>query len=1054
MSEYFNKQAHWYEGRVLADRYVLKRLLGQGGQCQVWLAEDLRLKRAVAVKMLRTDRGWRSGVLERFLLEAEITAQLNHPGIPSVHDLGFLDDDMPFLVMRIVEGQTLKEIVEKVWGQAGHLRQPAQEEIAKLLAIFEQVCQTLGYAHSQGVIHRDLKPSNVMVGAHGEVQVMDWGLAKNLKFRFASEPQPISKGAVLPETVQMDNVPENETSDWGSGVRTETGTVLGTPAYMPPEQAAGEIGKLDARSDVFGLGAMLCEMLTGQPPYVGTSAHEVRLQAVRWQIQPAWERLDRSPASSEWIAVCKRCLSFSPEDRFSDAAALAETVVRLRQAAEQRAQQAERERTAALVRENEQRKRRRLLLSLGGALLAVMAMATVLVSWKWKEANRAAEAERLARLETQQRHEIAEYHRQRAEQALLAEQQARHAEQSARRAEHRAREAVLKVLSEFTDDSLDNFLLQVTEWSETEQAFLERISKHFNTLAQVRGEDVPSRRLRAEGFLRLGIIQYRLRHLQEAESALHSAISQLEALLEYAPGEVTTCKSSLAKACLVLGYVYRYQYRISLSWQAYCRGWQLNRELVEKQPHDIPILNSYALSCRLVAGSLDLRGQPQLADCALLDALDACQRALTLAPESSNAKLRYAELLRQLASRFLESGRHHEAESFARMALALSEELWVRSKQSALALSTLAESYELHARCLKQLGRSQEAEQEIVTSVDMCRRLASDFPANPRYQETLADALVRYSLWLRQNRNNQESETLFQEALSLRESLARRYPQVPHYSRELASIYSIKAIRLVNARRYDVAEQYYLRSVQIYQDLVERYPDWPTVREDLARNLERLGRLLVLRKRYSEALERFREAQARIESLYAKLPFEVNYRHWLGLLQTLQAEALLASNAHGQQARDHLEQAQRLLLSALEAQPRDQDYRSDWRRLLGVVVLWECVQGQHVASCNVARQIAQLGYDVADDAYAAAAALSKAHSWLAEHRAHDPNLEDVLEQLGQTAVAILRSAVQDLQHSPERLAAFTKRLQSSAQLRAIRLRADFQELLQALPPSE
>lgn len=157
------------------------------------------------------------------------------------------------------------------------------DEQAQLLGIFEQVCQTMAYAHSRGVVHRDLKPANIMVGALGEVQVMDWGLAKVL-----------SEGGVADERKSLDKHQEvsiirtrrSEGSDVSGSVGSETnmGSVMGTPAYMPPEQAPGEIDRLDDRADVFGLGAILGEILTGKPPYIGKDGMEIFRQATRGKV--------------------------------------------------------------------------------------------------------------------------------------------------------------------------------------------------------------------------------------------------------------------------------------------------------------------------------------------------------------------------------------------------------------------------------------------------------------------------------------------------------------------------------------------------------------------------------------------------------------------------------------------------------------------------------------------------------------------------------------------------------------------------------------------------
>src|SRR6516164_6002295 len=153
-------------------RYALKKLLGQGGMGDVWLARDRRLRRLVAVKVMQERWLGNANAVRRFVEEAQLTSQLQHPGIPPVYETGALPDGRPYFCMKVVKGRTLAALLAE--------RRTPGDDLPRLLGAFEQVCQAVAYAHSKGVIHRDLKPQNVMVGAFGEVQVMDWGLAKDL----------------------------------------------------------------------------------------------------------------------------------------------------------------------------------------------------------------------------------------------------------------------------------------------------------------------------------------------------------------------------------------------------------------------------------------------------------------------------------------------------------------------------------------------------------------------------------------------------------------------------------------------------------------------------------------------------------------------------------------------------------------------------------------------------------------------------------------------------------------------------------------------------------
>ncbi len=204
--------------------YELIDEIGHGGMGVVYRARDTALDRDVAVKLLSEHHPPDSIHAQRFLNEVRITGQLQHPGIPAVHQVGRLTDGRPFLVMKLIKGSTLEAIL--------NLRTDPSADHPRLLAIFEVVCQAVGYAHAHRVIHRDLKPANVMVGAFGEVQVMDWGLAKALGEESPATADTLGTEQTRAWTTQVSPTPE-------SGSHTQAGSMVGTPAFIPPEQAVG-----------------------------------------------------------------------------------------------------------------------------------------------------------------------------------------------------------------------------------------------------------------------------------------------------------------------------------------------------------------------------------------------------------------------------------------------------------------------------------------------------------------------------------------------------------------------------------------------------------------------------------------------------------------------------------------------------------------------------------------------------------------------------------------------------------------------------------------------
>jgi serine/threonine-protein kinase len=292
-------------------RYTLMRLHAQGAIGQVWLAHDPDLGRDVALKELRTERQGHPQARARFLEEACITGQLQHPGIVPVHELARSQDGQPFYTMRMVGGRTLAEAI-KEYHQKRQTRQAGPLELRALLGDFVAVCNAVAYAHSRGVLHRDLKPSNVVLGDFGEVVVLDWGLAKLL-----SEQRGVSPPVAEADTwvsVSLD----------GSHDETVQGQVLGTPAYMAPEQAEGWLDQLGPATDVYGLGAILYEVLTGQPPFSGGPMHEVLRRVAREEPPRPRQHVPETPAALE--AVCLKALARKPAQRYATARELATEV--------------------------------------------------------------------------------------------------------------------------------------------------------------------------------------------------------------------------------------------------------------------------------------------------------------------------------------------------------------------------------------------------------------------------------------------------------------------------------------------------------------------------------------------------------------------------------------------------------------------------------------------------------------------------------------------------------------------------------------------------------
>jgi len=290
------------------EKYLLVREVGRGGMGIIVSTMDTDIRREVAMKLMRKGSKARDENVIRFLEEAQIQGQLEHPSICPVHELGIDKNGQIYFTMKMIKGKSLGDIIRKA--RKDPLYRQEYLSNTKALNLFQKICEGMAFAHSRGVIHRDLKPDNIMVGDFGEVYIMDWGLAKII-------------GRDDPRTGSLR---VRETADDGEPLKTLDGSVIGTPAYMPPEQARGLVNEMDEQSDIYSLGAVLYELLTLEAPFFGRTPAEIIQYVITTKPYYPSRRDTEHNISPELDVIVMKCLEKEKPKRYRNIAELKEDI--------------------------------------------------------------------------------------------------------------------------------------------------------------------------------------------------------------------------------------------------------------------------------------------------------------------------------------------------------------------------------------------------------------------------------------------------------------------------------------------------------------------------------------------------------------------------------------------------------------------------------------------------------------------------------------------------------------------------------------------------------
>jgi tetratricopeptide (TPR) repeat protein len=800
--------------------YQILGQIGQGGMGVVYHARDCSLDRPVALKFLQARFASDPSAARRFLYEAQITGQLQHPGIPAVHQVGTLPDGRPFLVMKLIQGRTLAELLREQGPGAG-----------RWLAVFEAVCQSVGYAHSQNLIHRDLKPSNIMVGPFGEVQVMDWGLAKWLVGPVEVDPKTDETD---PEATSPRRPGE---TPWTPAERTRAGSVLGTPAYMSPEQAIGAVDRLDRRSDVFGLGAILCALLTGKPPFVGSDGESTRQLAAQAKLDDAFARLDGCGAEPELITLAKRCLSAEQDERPADAGVVADAVAQLRRQAEDRARQAELERARVQVQANEQRKRRRLLLAASGVLIAVLLAGVVGTALGLLGADR-------ARREEARQKEQAEKQRNEAQQAR----------DLARQRYHLALDAFHQMVG-----SIQNKLETRAATQDLRKDLLENARRGLRTLLrEAERQDQPDSTL-VVSHLRMGDVELILGNTRTARKEYETGHQLARRLAEADPNNAEA-QRDLSISFDKLGNVTLQQGESKEALVFYQKGLEICQRLAQADPKN-------ALAQRDLSVSFDKMGDLTLQMGQTRAAGDLYQKALEVREHLAQADLNNAEAQRDLSISFdklgnvtLQLGKTSEALDYYRKALKVRQRLAQADPNNTEAQRDLSVSFNKLGNVTLQMGKIKEALAFYQNLLEVSQRLALADPKNALAQRDLSISYHKLGDVTLQMGQTREALVYYQKFSQISQTLADADPNNAQAQRTLSISFDKLGDVTLRLRQTKEALAFYQKGLEICQRLAQADPNNTNAKRDLRNSFIKMGDVTARLGQAREALEFYQKA--------------------------------------------------------------------------------------------------------------------------------------------------------------------------------------------------
>jgi len=822
-------------------RFRVLRPHAKGGLGAVFVALDTELHREVALKQILDQHADDPISRQRFLLEAEITGGLEHPGIVPVYGLGTYADGRPYYAMRFVHGDSLKEAIDHFHADEALKHDPGVRTLARLALLrrFVDVCNAVGYSHSRGILHRDLKPANVILGRHGETLVVDWGLAK-----------PVGRSEPGPDGAERTLVPSSSSGS----AETLPGSALGTPAYMSPEQAGGELDRLGPRSDVDSLGATLYCLLTGKPPFEGEALEVVRA-VQRGEFPPPRQVNPRVDRALE--AVCLRAMAMRPEDRYPSARALAEEVERWMA-----------DEPVSAWREPASRRLARWLgrhrTGLTGASAAVLAGVVGLI------AVLAVQASANARLSGSLKRE------KDANIALAAA----YADLETSRAAVQARyDLAARAIRALHTAVTEDVVLREGRFQALRNRLLRSASDFYVKLSALLGRetDVTSRRALVQSNFELASLMSEVGRKEDALAAHRAVLAAREALAAE-PGADAGLQVDVGRSLTEVASLLDATGKTGEALAAYRRAESLLTGLAGPDP----AARTALASCRSRMAWLLLYANRHAEALASLERARADQEALAAAPGASiEARRDLAETLDRIGFVLFDTGRPAEAEAELRTALAIARKLADEDPAAIEPRRLLAAGRLYLGRALPLTGRPAEAEAELRAALAIEQALADENPAVGRFRRNVARSRTLISILLAMTGRSAEAEAGCRTALAIVRKVAEENPTVPEFRSVLGLSQADLGQLLLQKGEPVAAEAECRTALAIQQKVVEDNPTVVEFRRRLAYALDFLGDVDRSLGRPTEAEGLYDREIAVREPLVRENPTNLEQRYWL-----------------------------------------------------------------------------------------------------------------------------------------------------------------------------